>query len=356
MTSAEAVLATEDGSCECGCTSTETVDGAVVCCGCGKMLEREVLVSYAIALSSGIAAGDNFVPEGCTGVHLSGAKSSINYKRRDKIKRLHTLAAYHGRHLEMSQTAIATALNLIEDHTRGQAVSDISAVAAALLQAARTENHPVTMKEICLRLEVPFMDCKRSLASLRRQMTQPAVPTLQVDELLKCSLSRFCAARSIPNNVGKQLLALAKSLLQLTRRHMKPSVVLSDAAACAMLALELVVEISPTAAVVDDLCVGHDVQGLKTAYFWPLYRAVHDLCVKHGVVSGAVTHGGACNDSSESGRSQGMKVIRGKRKRSQQTQQCSFTSGSRSSTVTEYPKLTLQQVRSMLDVDEIMTA
>lgn len=111
--------------------------------------------------------------------------------------------------------------------------------------------------------------------------------SVQVDELLKSSLSRFCAARSIPNNVGKQLLALAKSLLQLTRRHMKPSVVLSDAAACAMLALALVVEIPPTAAVVDDLCVGQDVQGLKTAYFWPLYRAVYDLCVKHCVVSGA---------------------------------------------------------------------
>lgn len=189
MTSAEAVLATEAGSCECGCTSTETVDGAVVCCGCGKMLEREVLVNHAFAFSSGIAAGDNFVPEGCTGVHLSGTKSSVNYKRRDKIKRLHTLAANHGRDLEMSQAAISTALNLIEDHTRGQAVSDISAVAAALLQAARTENDPVTMKEICLRLEVPFMDCKRSLASLRRQMTQPAVPTLQVCSLISSLFS-----------------------------------------------------------------------------------------------------------------------------------------------------------------------
>lgn len=64
---------------------------------------------------------------------------------------------------------------------------------------------------------------------------------------------------------------------------MTASAVLRDAAACALLSIELVVEITPNEAVVDDLCIGASFKALKSEGYQPLYRAVHDLCVKHGI-------------------------------------------------------------------------
>lgn len=61
---------------------------------------------------------------------------------------------------------------------------------------------------------------------------------------------------------------------------------LQHAAACAMLAIELVAEVSPSELVLDDLCIGANLTALKQSYCQPLYSAVHDMSVKHGVVVG----------------------------------------------------------------------
>jgi hypothetical protein len=105
-----------------------------------------------------------------------------------------------------------------------------------------------------------------------------------VDELLKCGICKFCKARSLSQQVTPHLLPLAQRLLCFTRRHITSSAVLRDTAACAMLAIELVARIPPNEAVVDDLCMGVSWKALMTVYYRPLYRAVHDVSVQHGVV------------------------------------------------------------------------
>jgi hypothetical protein len=175
------VLADPDLACPCGSGSRETLDEGIVCSDCGRIIESESLVNYTFAPSSGMHASDNIVPEGCTGAHLTGARCSINYAKRDKVKRLQAQASNYGRDLELSGAAIAKALALIEDHTRLRPVADpdTSAVAAALVIGARMEGFPVTMKDVCLRLRIPFSDFKRSLAALQRHVPAP-IPTLQV--------------------------------------------------------------------------------------------------------------------------------------------------------------------------------
>lgn len=179
MAATQAVLAGPDVTCPCGSSSRETIDDAVVCVDCGRVLEDDCLVNYGHLPSSGIAATMNIVPEGCSGAHLSGARCSINNRRRAKVQSLQAQASNHGRDLELSEAAISRALDLIKDHTRGNAASDTSAVAAALVFGARIEGFPVTMKDVCLRLKIPFSEFKLSLASLQRQMVEP-VPAIQV--------------------------------------------------------------------------------------------------------------------------------------------------------------------------------
>lgn len=74
-------------------------------------------------------------------------------------------------------------------------------------------------------------------------------------------------------------------LLQFTRRHITPSVVPNDAAACAMLAIELVAELVPNEAVVADLFIGASVYTLKQAYYQPLYLALHGTALQLGIVA-----------------------------------------------------------------------
>lgn len=178
MSAAEAILAAA-ALCPCGSSSHERVDECLVCSECGRVLEEDCLVNYGQVPSSSIAATDNIVPEGCTGAHLSAAKSSVDNRRRAKVRRLQAQASNHGRDLDLSDAAISRALGLIKDHTRGNAPSETSAVAAALVLGARIERYPVAMKNVCLILEIPFSDLKRSLASLQRQMDGP-VPAIQV--------------------------------------------------------------------------------------------------------------------------------------------------------------------------------
>lgn len=106
----------------------------------------------------------------------------------------------------------------------------------------------------------------------------------QVDELLKCGICKFCAARSLSKQVTSHLLPVAQRLLHFSRRHITPSASLRDAAACAMLAIELVAEVSPNETVVDDLCIGANLQSLMYSYYQPLYQAVYHKAVQHGMV------------------------------------------------------------------------
>ena len=181
----DAVLSRTDPPCPCGSSSHERIDDSIVCVECGRVLDDECFLNYGHSGSEGVPTTDNIVPEGCTGAHLTGAKRSVSYWKHERVKRLQAQASSHGRVLQLSEPAISSALGLIKDHTRGIAASEPSAVAAALVLGARIEGFPVVMKDVCLRLDIPFSDFRRSLASLKRQMDGPA-PPVQVCTATAC--------------------------------------------------------------------------------------------------------------------------------------------------------------------------
>lgn len=185
MASAEAVLSSDPQRiCPCGSSRCESVNDTVACCDCGRVLEDDFLVNYGCLASTGVGSIDNIVPEGCTGAHLTGA-SSLNRGRRAKVRRLQTQVSNHGRDLELSETAISKARDLIEDARTMDTTAETAVAAAALVLGARIEGFPVSMKTVCLRLEIPFSDFKASIASLQRRMQQP-VPSVQVCGFLLC--------------------------------------------------------------------------------------------------------------------------------------------------------------------------
>lgn len=58
-----------------------------------------------------------------------------------------------------------------------------------------------------------------------------------------------------------------------------------DAAVCAVLAIELIAEVSPNSGVLDDLGIGVSFDWLKPTYYQHMYDAIHAISVEHGVVA-----------------------------------------------------------------------
>jgi hypothetical protein len=151
------------------------------------VLEDGVLVSCSYAPSSEVPVPYNIVPEGSTGAHLGATRKYINYARVAKVKRLQAQACNYGRDLQLCETTISKANDLLQDIGRGTA-SEISAVAAALVLGARIAAFPVSIQDVCLRLEVPMSDFRHSFASMQRHIEEP-IPSMQVWSAMFISVS-----------------------------------------------------------------------------------------------------------------------------------------------------------------------